>query len=152
MKMPVKVVGFAALLVSLSLCAPIAQARDTAHHLSVKDAIEMGKAKGQLDGDIKFYFGDQSHSAVEATLTKGVITNKKTNAANKSDEEACNWAMLSALVQLQERARNEGGNAVINIESYYRKKSFKSNDKFECHAGAIMSGVALKGDVVRLKK
>jgi uncharacterized protein YbjQ (UPF0145 family) len=80
------------------------------------------------------------------------VTNKKTNKANKSDEEACHVAMLSGLIQLQERARKEGGNAVINIESYYKKKSYKSKDKFECHAGNIMAGVALKGDVVKLKK
>lgn len=146
------ITGFAAILVTLSLCAPAAQARDTTHHLSVKDALEMAKGKDAVDGDIAFYFGDQSHPAVEATLTKGVVTNKKTNAANKSDEEACNWAMLSALKQLQERARRDGGNAVINIESYYKRQSFKSKDQFECHAGNVMSGVALKGDVVKLKK
>jgi len=150
MKTPVT--GLAALLVVLSLCAPAVQARDTIHHLSVKEAVEMGKAKGELDNDISFYFGDSSHPGVVTTMTKGVVTNKKTNGANKSDEEACNWAMLSALKQLQERASREGGNAVINIESYYKRKSFRSNTEFECHAGNLMSGVALKGDVVKLKK
>jgi uncharacterized protein YbjQ (UPF0145 family) len=154
MKMPVKVVGFAALLASLLLCAIGAQARDTQNYFSIKDAVEMGRAKEgkwHLGSDIKLYFGDQSHPAVGSTLAKGVVTNKKSNAANKSDEEACLTVMLSALIQLQERARNDGGNAVINIESYYKKKSFKSKDKFECHVGNIMAGVALKGDVVKLK-
>ncbi|MDR0247314.1 MAG: excinuclease ATPase subunit [Burkholderiales bacterium] len=154
MKMSKKVTAFTALLVFLSLCATGAQARDTQHYFSIKDAIEIGQAKEgkwQLGSDIKFYFGDQSHPAVAATLAKGVVTNKKTNAANKSDEEACHIAMLSALIQLQERSRNEGGNAVINIESYYKKKSFKSKNQFECHAGNIMAGVTLKGDVVKLK-
>ncbi|MCL2872536.1 MAG: excinuclease ATPase subunit [Betaproteobacteria bacterium] len=146
------ITGFAAAFVALSLCVPAAQARDTVHHLSVKDAIEMGKAKDVLDGEIQFYFGDQSHPAVATPLTKGVVTNKKTNAVGKSDEEACNWAMLTALKQMQERAHSEGGNAVINIESYFKRKSFKSNTEFECHAGGIMADVALKGDVVKLKK
>ncbi|MCL2298115.1 MAG: excinuclease ATPase subunit [Proteobacteria bacterium] len=151
MKAPMKAAGFAALLVSLSFCAVSAQARDTTHFLSIKEAVEIGKAQGLAD-DIKLYFGSQKHPAIETTLTKGISTNKKTNAANKSDKEACLTAMLSGLIQLQERARNDGGNAVINIESYYKKKSYKSKDKFECHAGNIMSGVALKGDVVKLKK
>ncbi|MDR0771500.1 MAG: excinuclease ATPase subunit [Burkholderiales bacterium] len=153
MKTTVKIA--VALLVSLTLCATSAQARDTTHYLPIKNAIEIGKAKDgkwQLGNDIKLHFSGQPHPAVEATLAKGVVTNKKTNSANKSDEEACNVAMLSALIQLQERARNDGGNAVINVESYYKKKSFKSADKFECHAGNIMAGVALKGDVVKLKK
>ncbi|MCL2310766.1 MAG: excinuclease ATPase subunit [Proteobacteria bacterium] len=155
MKLSVKATVFTAFFVSLSLCAAGVQARDDKHLLPIKDALELGKkqeGKWHLDEDIAFYFGDQSHPAVDATLVKGVITNKKTNAANKSDEEACNFAMLSALIQLQERARSEGGNAVINIESYFKKISFKSKDQFECHAGAIMAGVALRGDVVKLKK
>lgn len=151
MKTPVKTAAIATLFVSLSFGATGIQARDTAHFLPIKDAIEMGKAKSELGDDVKLYFGSQLHPAVEKTLSKGVVTNKKTNGVGKSDEEACNWVMLSALIQLQERARNEGGNAVINIESYYKKKSFKSQDQFECHSGAVMSGVALKGDVVKLK-
>jgi uncharacterized protein YbjQ (UPF0145 family) len=59
--------------------------------------------------------------------------------------------MLSALIQLQERARREGGNAVINIKSYYKKQTFSSESQFECHAGNIMAGVALKGDIVKLR-
>lgn len=151
MKMLVKTTGFAALFVSLSLCAPIAQARDTTHYLPVQDVIEMGKTKGELDDDVKLYFADQSHPAVQAMLVKGITTNKKTNAANKSDEEACKWVMLTALIQMQQGARSNGGNAVVNIESFYKRNVFRSKDQYECHAGSIMSGVALRGDVVKLK-
>ena len=150
MKHSMKMTALAALLVSLSLCLPTAQARDDTHYLSIKDALELGKAQGKLDGSIKFYFSGQSHPAVASRLVQGAVSNKKTNSTNKSDEEACHWAMLSVLVVFQERARKEGGNAVINLESYYKKKSYKSKDKYECHAGNIMAGVALKGDVVRL--
>ncbi len=147
MKMPLK----AAAVLFVSLCAISAQARDTAHFLPIKDAIEMGKAQGLTD-DIKLYFGNQKHPAIKTTMTKGISTNKKTNAANKTDEAACNWAMQSALIQLQQAARNMGANAVVNIESYYKKNVFRSDDQFECHAGAIMAGVALRGDIVKLKR
>jgi hypothetical protein len=50
------------------------------------------------------------------------------------------------------RARTEGGNAVINIVSYYKKNVFSSATEYECHAGAIIAGVALKGTVVKLSK
>jgi len=140
----------AALFVSLSLCAVSAQARNTQHFFPVQDAIEMGKSHG-LGDDIKFYFGDQRHAPVEQTLAKGIITNKKTHSANKTDQTACNWAMLSALLQLQQAARERGGNAVVNIESFYQKIPYRSNDQYECRAGNIMSGVALRGDVVKLK-
>lgn len=149
MKMFVK--ACVVLLVSLPLSASIAQARDTVHHLPVHDAIELGKAKGELGHEVKFYFGGQPHSAVETMLNKGIVTNKKTNSANKSDEEACKWVMVSALIQLQKAALERGGNAVVNIESFYKRNVFRSNDQYECHAGNIMSGVALRGDVVKLK-
>ena len=161
MKHPVKIMGFAALLVVLSLCLPIAQARDETFYMPIENVLEMGKALGKLDDDIKFYFSGQPYPAVEAELVQDAVTNKKTSLiafrkeggnTNKTPEEACKWAMLSALISFQQRARKEGGNAIINIESYYKKKSYKSKDQYECHAGSIMFGVALKGDVVRLSK
>ena len=39
----------------------------------------------------------------------------------------------------------EGGNAVVNIHSYYKSVPFKSNTEYECGAGKIMGGVALRG-------
>jgi hypothetical protein len=152
MKIPMKAVGFAALFVSLSLSVSVAQARETKLHFPIKDVIEMGKAKGDLGGDVAFYFAGQSHPKIDATLNKGIVTNKKTNNANKTDEAACNHVMLSALIQLQQAARNSGANAVVNIESYFKKNIFRSKDQFECYAGNIMNSVALRGDVVKLKK
>jgi len=148
MKMPIAVL--ATLLVSLFLCVPVAEARDDAHFLPVKDALELGKAQGKLDGSVRFYFSGQSHPAVSARLRTGVMSNKKTNAANKSDEEACQWAMLTALIAFQDRVKREGGNAVINLESYYNRRSYKNATQYECHAGTWTAGVVLKGDVVRL--
>jgi uncharacterized protein YbjQ (UPF0145 family) len=58
---------------------------------------------------------------------------------------------LSALITLQERAHTEGGNAVINIKSFYKKQEVSYDKEFECHVGTFVSGVALKGDVVKLK-
>jgi uncharacterized protein YbjQ (UPF0145 family) len=60
--------------------------------------------------------------------------------------------MATALLQMQQAARDMGGNAVVNIESFYKRKVFRSNDQFECHAGNIVAGVALRGDVVKLRR
>ena len=78
------------------------------------------------------------------------VSNRKTNAFGKSDEKACNWAFLSAMAALQTRAQQMGANAVIKIVSYYNKKVMSSAAEFECHAGAIIAGVALKGDFVKI--
>jgi uncharacterized protein YbjQ (UPF0145 family) len=57
---------------------------------------------------------------------------------------------LSALLSLQNRAISEGGNAVINIRSFYKKNEISDKTKFECRVGVLMAGVALKGRVVSL--
>jgi uncharacterized protein YbjQ (UPF0145 family) len=78
------------------------------------------------------------------------VSNRKTNAVGKSDERACNWAFLSAMVTLERRAKQLGANAVINIVSYYKKDTMSSTTEFECHAGALIAGVALKGEFVKI--
>lgn len=82
-------------------------------------------------------------------IVKNITSNKKTNAANKSDEEACTWAFLSAVKAFQDRARKEGGTKVVNLTSYYKKNDFNSKTHFQCGAGNIMAGVTLKGDIAK---
>ena len=60
--------------------------------------------------------------------------------------------MLSALKALQQRAVKEGMDAVVGIESNYKKRHFVSETEFECGAGALMAGVALKGTLVKFQK
>jgi len=137
-----------AMIAALSV-VNVAQARDTELKLPIKEAMETSAAKEKLGTEVKFFFGSQAHPAPKATL--GTYTsNKKTNFANKSDKEGCEWVFLSAMLSLRDRALAEGGNAVINIQSYYKKKEFSSSVEYECHAGAIMGGVALRGTVVKL--
>ena len=136
-------------IVLAGLTVGIAQARNDILHLSINDALQKPEAKTKLETDIKFYFGTQK--APKPTKSFGVFTsNKKTNFANKSDKDGCDYAFLSAMLSLRDRARTEGGNAVINITSYYKKNTFTSETEFECGAGAIVGGVALQGEVVKL--
>ena len=82
-------------------------------------------------------------------IVANAVTNKKTNAANKSDEKACQWAFLSAVKQLQEKAQSSGATKVGNIMNYYKKNPYTSETQYECHAGNLIAGVALKGDIVK---
>ena len=141
------VMSTAVLILCLGIGLP-AHARDTRHLLPIAVAMETKDAQDKLDGSVTFYFGDQPPPQVLTNLGSDV-SNRKTNAFGKSDEKACNWAFLSAMVALQTRAQQMGANAVINIVSYYNKKVMSSATEFECHAGAIIAGVALKGDFVK---
>ncbi|WP_049722115.1 hypothetical protein [Gilvimarinus polysaccharolyticus] len=134
--------------VVLLLGAVQAEARDSKAMRPVSDVLERYESK--LDSDVALYFGKQSYPAVAKKLGE-FPTNKKTNGFNKSDSEACEWVMLSALLSLQERAVREGGDAVVNIRSYYKKNEVSSETEYECHNGAFVAGVALIGEVVKLK-
>jgi len=59
--------------------------------------------------------------------------------------------LQSALIRLQEAAKAAGANAVTDITSYYKKNEWSDPTRYECHAGALMAGVALKGKLVILK-
>ena len=135
--------------VAATLMSGIALARDTQLKLPIKDAMENAAAKEKLGTGVKFFFGPQTAPKAEKSL--GTFTsNKKTNFVGKSDKEACEWAFLSAMISLRDRAIAEGGNAVINIQSYYKKNEFTSATEYECHAGAVTGGVTLRGTVVKL--
>lgn len=134
---------------AMILTAPMGQARDTKHMYSILGAMETEDFKERLDPEIGLYFSGQDHPAPGKEMGQ-YVSNRKTNAFGKSDQKACYWAFLSALITLQERAKTEGGNAVIDIHSYYKKDVMRSAEEFECHAGTIMAGVALRGTVVHI--
>jgi hypothetical protein len=139
-----------AILLGIAQAGP-ADARNTRYTLAIADVKADSRYAEAVPDDVAFYFADQQHPAIETSLGE-FVTNRKGNSAGRPDEEACRWTMMSALKQLRDRAVEEGGNAVINIVSYYRKEVFASGTQYECHAGAIISAVALKGTVVKLKK
>ncbi|SRR5450830_26345 len=135
-----------ALLVASALPA---QARDTQLMLSIDEGMQTPTADTKLDGSVKFYFAGQKHPMVLKKMSSDV-SNRKTNAFGKADNVACNWAFLSTLIAFQEKAKELGANAVINMVSYYNQHEMASDSQFECHAGAIMAGVAIKGDYAKV--
>ena len=140
----------AVILASL-LSSTSVYARDDQKMYLLEDAINTQAAKDKLDPSIKLYFGSQKHPDIASERGEWK-TNKKTNGFNKSDKEACEWVFLSAVLELQERAQKEGGNAVIGIKSNYKNIERSSESEYMCGSGALMSGVALKGTVVKLAK
>ena len=132
------------------LAAPVAYARETRVELPLQELVASADAKAAgIDGSVRFYLAGQKTPSVTSKMGEDV-TNKKTNAANKSDEQACRWVALSALKALQEGAKSRGANAVVDIVSYYKKNEFKSASNYECYAGSILAGVALKGTYAKV--
>jgi uncharacterized protein YbjQ (UPF0145 family) len=134
------------LLIALltSACAMPVVARDTELKLPFADLLASPEAQSKLDGSVKFYLAGQPTPQVLKRIGDDV-SNRKTNGFNKGDKEGCQWAGLSTLIAFQEKAKQLGANAVIDMVSYYKKNTFSSPTEYECHAGAIIIGVALKG-------
>jgi uncharacterized protein YbjQ (UPF0145 family) len=104
----------------------------------------MPEAKAKLDGSVKFYLAGKPKPKVVKDLGEG-LTNRKTNSVGKSPDQACKWAALSALIALQESAHEKGANAVIDMISFYKREAYSDPVNIQCHDGAIVTGVAIKG-------
>lgn len=141
-------------VVAITLCASAllsapAHARDTKYMMPLQEVLDMPEAKEKLDDSFRFYLSGQKTPKVLQRMESGV-SNRKTNGVGKSDEDGCRWAALSALIALQDTAKSQGANAVIDIVSYYKKNEVASPTDYECHAGAVVVGVALKGTYARI--
>jgi uncharacterized protein YbjQ (UPF0145 family) len=133
-----------------SLLPTFSQARDTVLNLDFAAVVQEATAAGKLDGSVKFYLAGATVPGKSSPLGE-LVTNKKTNAFNKTDEEACSWALQSALITLQDAAKKAGGNAVVDIVSFYKRKESRNSKTYECHAGTFVGGVAIKGQAANLK-
>ena len=145
-----KIFTAAALLAATTIALP-AYAADRKVMLPIADALAANDAAARLGGPVRFYFAGQPTPVTVKELGSDK-TSQKTNAFGKSDAKACNWAFLSAMLRLQNRAQELGANAVVNIVSNYDNIPNASATEFECHAGAIMAGVALRADFVKTAK
>jgi uncharacterized protein YbjQ (UPF0145 family) len=147
MKNLIKITLIAATLVGVSL----AQARDTVVNVPLADVLAMPEAKSKLDGSVGFYLSGQQTPVVLSRVGED-SSNKKTNAAGKSDLEACKWVALSVLIAFQNSAKSQGANAVVDMVSNYRNNPSSNPVTIECHAGAIMAGIAMKGTYAKVAK
>ena len=141
-------------LIAVSLLAIVAVspalARNTAVTVTLQSVLEMPEAQGKLDGSVKFYLAGAPTPKVIKKFGEDT-SNAKTNAFNKSAEEACRWNALSALIKLQDKAHRDGANAVVDITSYSEKVAFTSPTDIQCSDGAFLAGIALKGTYATVK-
>ena len=139
----------AAVVTTLLVAAPAANARDTLQTFPLEQALAKANASGKLAPGIKLYFGTQKYPTPTAKLGE-TRTNKKTNFFNKTDVEGCEWAFLSSMISLTQYAQKVGGNAIVNIRSNYKNNVFSSETEYQCGAGNVTGGTAFIGDVVKL--
>jgi uncharacterized protein YbjQ (UPF0145 family) len=125
--------------------------RDEHVRLPISAALEKGYSyRTKIEFDVRLFFGDEKAPPV-AKRIGNLSANTRSNLVGKSSQEACDIAFISAVADLQQKARKQGGNAVINIRSVYGAANSASQSEYVCGAGTIMVGVTLEGTVVKLK-
>ncbi|MDD0973659.1 hypothetical protein [Pseudomonas fontis] len=127
----------------------INQGVDAPTLLSFREGVKRATDAGLLDGSVTFYLAGQALPMQVRTL-QTVSSSRKTNGSNKSDADACYWALQSALANLQKAAKEADANAVVNIASVDQRNVFKDPEKFQCRAGMLVSSVALRGDLAHV--
>ncbi|MAP94794.1 MAG: excinuclease ATPase [Ponticaulis sp.] len=123
---------------------PAAMAADSIDTFSIQEAMNSQNFKDRL-GDFTFVWGD----SVSGQRIMSTSTRKATNGINKSDKEACEWALLSALIAFKEQAISKGGTSVQGIKSNVTGQPFSSTTEFQCKSGWTNSRVYLEAEIVK---
>lgn len=131
-------------LLAVAVAAPAAHARKDVQTFSI-ELITSQPEYAESVGDFKFGFGD----AISGASLGSTSTRKSTNGINKSDERACAWAALGALIALKADAEARGGTAVEGIKSTVSGTDFSSATEFQCISGFTNSRVYFQGTVTK---
>lgn len=150
MKTMIRIAFFAGALALLVTPTPTAHARATEHFYGAEQALTEGTGE-QPDAKIPFYLKGQKHPRTKRVI--GTWTaNRHSRGVFRSDKASCQVAFRSAVLSLQKRARDEGGDGIIDIISVTRGQETSSSTDYRCVAGATVVHVALRGTVVKFAK
>ena len=139
------------LFLLLLVAAPgVAFAADKIEYFTFQNAVDAATKSGKLDGSVKFYLAGNAPGGQANVVLSDVEITRKTNAFGKKDPVTCDWALQSALISLQDDAKQAGANAVIDIVSNYGHE-FRDGQRYECHVGFLMSGVMLKAKFAKVQ-
>lgn len=138
----------AAILAAATIASP-AIARNNAVAITLQSVLDMPEAKDRLAG-VRFYLAGARPPKVLKKFG-GDTANARTNAFNKSPEQACRWNALSALVKLREKALRQNANAVVGLVSIREHAEFKSPTDLECSDGTFAAGITLRGTYANVK-
>lgn len=138
-------------VIALLLTVPgFAVAKDQIKHYPFANAVAEATKSGKLDGTVKFYLHGSDPQGQVTVVKDDVSVNRKTNAFGKADQPTCDWALQSALIALQDAAKQAGANAVVDVVSEYGDE-YRDSEKYECHVGFLMSGVIMKGKLAKVQ-
>ncbi|MDO1509662.1 MULTISPECIES: hypothetical protein [unclassified Neisseria] len=111
--------------------------KNDAYLCSARAALNSSEAKQVLNPNIHVSYGNVGG--------KTLVSRQIANAVNKTPEETCQRAFLSAVKRFQSTAQRYNSKSV-HVVSYFDKKTV-GGDQYECHIGTWNSRVVLKGSI-----
>lgn len=134
-------------LATTGFMAATVQARETEHFFEVSQAVESKLGRTKLL-DVPFYMKGQD-GAPEAVKLLGTWSQERSSRGLlRGDKKSCDVAFLSALIAIQESARKDGADTIVNLVSSTKGKTTESPTHYRCIAGATIVHVGLTGDVI----
>ena len=133
-------------LVVFSFFASPALARNDTLDFSVEGAMSVGPKHKLLD--TPWYMAGYKKSPSGERLQM-MNTQKATNKFGKDDDYACSIAFMSAIIQLQKRAKQLGAKAVVDIKAETKGMTPASPNMYNCNLGTFTAVVRLTGVPVK---
>src|ERR1043165_8873063 len=135
-------------IATMCLCAVETDARNITHMMLISNAMESLDVPEKPSGSIKLLFGTDKSPKVKTITNQRLV--RKVSLRASSNVTACNQAFMSILAAFEQKAKEMGANAVVNIVSSYGRQQMASATHFECHEGSGYMAVALRGDFVTI--
>ena len=122
---------------------PNRSGRKVVYRCNGRAVLASEEAKSLLNPSVPGSFGG-SGRVIQANLS----TRQAANAANKSDEAACERAFINAALKFQETAQSHGANRVTNFHSYYNRQVLRGG-QYDCEVGTFHARVVIRGNIAR---
>lgn len=138
-----------ALLAILLLSTAAARAWDTPMQLPIEAALQEEEAKRLVSPDIQLFWGTQTQPEVQTRKGKDRSL-ARSRSLFRNKVKACNNALLNALLDLLDTARDRGANALTGLRTHGDGHTTDSPTHFRCDAGLVSAQVELTGDIAIL--
>ena len=145
-----KTLSALAIAVIAALSGPPARAAVVV--MDFQQALNSDEVKSALGDDVTFYLSGAKTPVVRKPFQE-VVGNASTIRWFGSDQKACLAVLSKVLQTMRDRARQQGGNAVVNVIGYYKKNELVNSSTIECYTGAQVRGhITLKGTAAEVEK